>query len=125
MGQPLPDDHRDLLTSDVSPALLGILPPSDIARFGKVTDESNEFLYESMTRTHDDIDPAHIERCWIVFGYVIDAWDGSKTQSVMPQALWCPELPQDQRYFLAADMQFYPSMTDMVRDNVVRLTINY
>ncbi len=125
LGQPLPDDHRDLLTSDVSPALLGILPPSDIARFGKVTDESNEFLYESMTRTHDDIDPAHIERCWIVFGYVIDAWDGSKTQSVMPQALWCPELPQDQRYFLAADMQFYPSMTDMVRDNVVRLTINY
>ena len=125
IGRALPADHRALLTSDVSRAQLGVLAPHEMAQFGKVVDETNEYIANSMAEAGEGLDSQAIGKCWVVLGFVFDGWDESKTQSIVPRTLWCPELPPEQRYFAAGEMRFYPTLTDIVRAEVARLTISY
>ncbi len=125
IGRQLPADHRTLLTSDVRRMSLGVLAPAEIAPFGKIDDEYSDYIVSQMTESLNDVDMDAIGRCWVVFGFVLEAWEGNKLDSVVPRALWCPELPPEYRYFASDYAQYHASLTDLVRAEVARFALSY
>ena len=125
LGQSLPLDHRELLLGDVRRANLGILAPAELVTFGKVSDEYSEYLVMMMTEKLDEADAETIDQCWVVFGFIIETWEGDKSEIVVPRALWCPQLSPENQYYASDYSSFFPTLTDLVRSEVARLSLSY
>ena len=125
LGRSLPADHRTLLSSEVRRMSLGVLAPDELVLFGKVSDEYSEHIIALMSESLDEIDAETIDQCWVVLGFVIEAWEGNKTETVIPRALWCPQFPPEHRYYASDHLNFFPTLTDLVRAEVARFSMSY
>ena len=93
--------------------------------FEKVSDEYSEHIIALMSESLDDIDAETIDQCWVVLGFVIEAWEGNKAETVIPRALWCPQLPPEQQYFASDYSSFFPTLTDLVRTEAARYSMSF
>lgn len=125
LGRRLPADHRLLLTSDIRRMNLGVLAPDSVVQFGKVDDDHREHIVTMMSERLDEADAEIIDQCWVVLGFVIEAWEGNKTETVIPRALWCPQLSPEHWYYASDQTSFYPSLTKLVRAEVARMSLSY